>query len=38
LAIDAGAGALTRTGRVVEVNDIARPAHQWELVYEWPTD
>jgi GntR family transcriptional regulator len=23
------------TGRVVEVNDIVLPAHQWELVYEW---
>lgn len=22
-------------GRVIEVNDIVLPAHQWELVYEW---
>lgn len=26
------------TGRVVEVNDIALPAHQWELAYEWPAE
>ena len=23
-------------GRIVEVNEITLPAHQWELVYEWP--
>jgi GntR family transcriptional regulator len=23
-------------GRIVEVNDIVLPAHQWELVYSWP--
>lgn len=23
-------------GRIVEVNDIVLPAHQWELVYTWP--
>jgi GntR family transcriptional regulator len=28
--------AATAEGRVVEVNDIAIPAHQWELTYEWP--
>jgi GntR family transcriptional regulator len=27
--------ARTDAGRVVEVNDIVLPAHQWELVYEW---
>ena len=30
--------AATATGRVVEVNEIAMPAHQWELVYEWPAE
>ena len=25
-------------GRAVEVNVIAMPAHQWELVYEWPAE
>jgi GntR family transcriptional regulator len=30
--------AHTAAGRVVEVNDIALPAHQWELVYEWPAE
>ncbi len=28
--------ARTAAGRVVEVNQITLPAHQWELVYEWP--
>jgi GntR family transcriptional regulator len=27
--------ARTESGRVVEVNDIVLPAHQWELTYEW---
>jgi GntR family transcriptional regulator len=27
--------ACTDAGRIVEVNDIVLPAHQWELVYEW---
>lgn len=27
--------ASTASGRVVEVNDIVLPAHQWELHYEW---
>ncbi len=27
--------ASTGAGRVVEVNDIVLPAHQWELHYEW---
>ena len=27
--------ASTTAGRVVEVNDIVLPAHQWELHYEW---
>ena len=27
--------ASTAAGRVVEVNDIVLPAHQWELHYEW---
>ena len=27
--------ARTEAGRVVEVNDIVLPAHQWELAYEW---
>jgi GntR family transcriptional regulator len=30
--------ALAATGRVVEVNEIVLPAHQWELHYEWPAD
>jgi GntR family transcriptional regulator len=30
--------AATAAGRVVEVNEIAMPAHQWELVYEWPAE
>ena len=25
-------------GRAVEVNVIVMPAHQWQLVYEWPAD
>ena len=29
--------ASTSAGRVVEVNDIVLPAHQWELHYEWHT-
>ena len=30
----------TRTvaGRIVEINQITLPAHQWELVYEWPAE
>jgi GntR family transcriptional regulator len=28
--------ARTGAGRTVEVNEITLPAHQWELVYEWP--
>ena len=28
--------AATAEGRVIEVNEIAMPAHQWELSYEWP--
>jgi len=28
--------ARTAAGRAVEVTDIALPAHQWELVYQWP--
>jgi DNA-binding GntR family transcriptional regulator len=28
--------ARTTSGRIVEVNEITLPAHQWELVYEWP--
>jgi GntR family transcriptional regulator len=28
--------ARTAAGRIVEVNDIVLPAHQWELVYDWP--
>jgi GntR family transcriptional regulator len=27
--------ASTDAGRVVEVNEIVMPAHQWELYYEW---
>jgi GntR family transcriptional regulator len=30
--------ARTAAGRIVEVNDIALPAHQWELVYDWPAE
>jgi GntR family transcriptional regulator len=30
--------ARTASGRIVEVNEITLPAHQWELVYEWPAD
>jgi GntR family transcriptional regulator len=30
--------ARTATGRIIEVNDIVLPAHQWELVYDWPAD
>jgi GntR family transcriptional regulator len=30
--------ARTVTGRIVEVNEITLPAHQWELVYEWPAE
>jgi GntR family transcriptional regulator len=30
--------ARTAAGRVVEVNQIILPAHQWELVYEWPAE
>lgn len=30
--------ARTAAGRVVEVNEITLPAHQWELVYEWPAE
>jgi hypothetical protein len=30
--------AADAAGRVVEVNEIALPAHQWELVYEWPAE
>ena len=30
--------ALAAAGRVVEVNEIVLPAHQWELHYEWPAD
>jgi GntR family transcriptional regulator len=28
--------AQTAAGRIVEVNDIVLPAHQWDLVYRWP--
>jgi GntR family transcriptional regulator len=28
--------AADSSGRVVEVNDMVLPAHQWELVYRWP--
>ena len=28
--------AADAAGRIVEVNEIALPAHQWELVYRWP--
>jgi len=30
--------ARTAAGRIVEVNEITLPAHQWELVYEWPAE
>jgi GntR family transcriptional regulator len=30
--------ARSAAGRVVEVTDIALPAHQWELVYQWPLE
>ena len=30
--------ARTAAGRVVEVNEIVMPAHQWELYYEWRAD
>lgn len=30
--------ARTTAGRIVEVNEITLPAHQWELVYEWPAE
>jgi len=30
--------ARTAAGRVVEVNLITLPAHQWELLYEWPAE
>lgn len=30
--------ATTAAGRIAEVNEITLPAHQWELVYEWPAD
>jgi GntR family transcriptional regulator len=30
--------ARTTAGRVVEVNDIVLPAHQWTLVYEWDAE
>jgi GntR family transcriptional regulator len=30
--------ARTSAGRIVEVNDITLPAHQWELVYDWSAD
>lgn len=25
-------------GRIVEVNDMVLPAHQWELIYRWPAE
>jgi GntR family transcriptional regulator len=28
--------ARDQDGRAVEVNDIVLPAHQWELIYDWP--
>jgi GntR family transcriptional regulator len=28
--------ARSAAGRVVEITDIVLPAHQWELIYEWP--
>jgi GntR family transcriptional regulator len=30
--------ARTAAGGVVEVTDIVLPAHQWELVYQWPLE
>lgn len=30
--------AQTAAGRIVEVNLITMPAHQWELTYEWPAE
>jgi GntR family transcriptional regulator len=30
--------ARTAAGRIVEVNEITLPAHQWELVYEWSAE
>jgi GntR family transcriptional regulator len=30
--------ARTAAGRIVEVNQIVLPAHQWELVYEWSAE
>jgi len=30
--------ARNAAGRVVEVTDIVLPAHQWELVYQWPLE
>jgi GntR family transcriptional regulator len=30
--------ARSAAGRVVEVTDIVLPAHQWELVYQWPLE
>jgi GntR family transcriptional regulator len=30
--------ARTAAGRIVEVNQIVLPAHQWELVYEWAAE
>jgi GntR family transcriptional regulator len=30
--------ARTAAGRIVEVNEIALPAHQWELHYEWSAE
>ena len=30
--------ACTAAGRVVEVNEITLPAHQWELLYEWTAE
>lgn len=30
--------ARTAAGRIVEVNLITLPAHQWELDYEWPAE
>lgn len=28
----------TNAGRIAEVNQITLPAHQRELVYEWPAE
>jgi GntR family transcriptional regulator len=30
--------ARTAAGRIVEVNAITLPAHQWELFYEWSAE